>query len=161
MLEDEPLDEPAKELLLASAKELQEFLQKYGIKKEISYDQAEQILTHSPHLVFSTISSQNQMSYELTSGTASARVETQLCSGVHSHENTLSYFLSERPHQEKDDSWLDIEFVLNCQACMEEQLEFGEAECDACGRDDGNLMYALIWDQSGNVTIDRLDPEDF
>jgi hypothetical protein len=101
------------------------------------------------------------MTYELPSGTASARVETQLCSGVHAHESTLSYYLSERPYLEKDASWLDIEFRLTCEACYEEQQENGEAECDSCGRDDGNLMYALLWDQSGKVTIDRLDPEDF
>lgn len=161
MLEGEPLDDPSKELLLASAEELEEFLKKYGIKEQISADEVEKALAQSPNLVFTIISAHNQMTYELPSGTASARVETQLCSGVHAHESTLSYYLSERPYQEKDESWLDIEFRLTCEACFEEQQENGEAECDACGRDDGNLMYALLWDQSGKVTIDRLDPEDF
>ena len=161
MLDGEPLDDPSKELLLASAEELEEFLRKYGIKEQISADEVEKALAQSPNLVFTIISAHNQMTYELPSGTASARVETQLCSGVHPNENTLAYYLSERPYEETEDAWFDIEFMLSCEACLEEHQENGEAECDACGREDGNLMYALLWDQSGKVTIDRLDPEDF
>lgn len=160
-LEGEPLDGVTKDLLRVTAKALQEFLQKYGIKKTISADEAKRISVENPNIVFSTISTESEVEYKLSTGTTSARVVTQLCSGINPHESTLDYFLAEHPYKEVEPAWLDIEFMLTCQACFEEQQELGEAECDDCGREDGNLMYALIWDQSGNVTIDRLDAEDF
>jgi hypothetical protein len=161
LLEGEPLNESSKELLQVSAGVLENFLQKYGVRQEISADQAEKSLAQSPNNVFSTISCLNQTSYELTSGIVSARVEAQLCSGIHPNENTLAYYASEHPYEEKEDCWIDIEFMFSCETCLEEQQEYGEADCNDCGRADGNLMYSLLWNQSGNVTIERTDPEDF
>lgn len=160
-LDGEPLSSVNKDLLKISAKLLQDFLRKHPIKQIISANEAERLTAQNPNYVFCTISTESKVVYELTSGTTSALVVTQLCSEVNPDENTLEYFLTDHPYQAEDATWLDIEFMLSCDACLEEKQEFVEAECDTCGREDGNLMYALVWDQSGNVTIDRLDPEDF
>lgn len=154
MLDGEPLSRASKDCLSGKAMELEAYIQKYGIFRQVEADEVEKFAVKNPNSVFSILPCHAE--------TSCGRAETELRPGFYPDESPLGFYISDVPF-DNDDAYPYpyIEIRMTCDSCLEEQNENGVADCDACGREDGNLMYYLAWNESGKVSIERLDSDDF